>query len=52
MRFGLAIVALLWVIVALYVAPAFSQLAHQLGGHVVAGPDDQKSTFHAEGTAR
>jgi len=47
-RGGISIALLLCVIVALYVAPTFSQFAHQLRGDVQPRSQNLKSTFHAE----
>lgn len=49
MRTGIAIALFAAVIVALLFTQAARQLAHQLGGHDVAGAGDHKSFVHAEG---
>lgn len=41
-RFGLAIALIIGVFVALYVAPAFAQLAHQIDRYDVAAAGDHK----------
>lgn len=49
MRFGIALALLISVFVALYVAPAMRQFAHQFGGHVQPRANDLKfSVVHAE----
>lgn len=49
-RFGFALVLILAVFVALYVVPAFAQLAHQIDRYDVAAPRDLKSVHSAGDT--
>lgn len=50
-RFGFALVLILAVFVALYVAPAFAQLAQKIDRYDVAAARDLKS-IHADGDNR